>query len=217
MNNKKMKMMCVVSALCLTTSVFAAESSKLSLDKNNIKVWTIQDPYKSLMSYKAETILNTSIDRAVAIVLDVEYAKSWVPNVAHAEILSQDLNKGEFKLYMVLDFPFPLKDRDVIVQGKVFKDANGFIYIKNKAIQQGKAKNPDYVRLQDYQGNWMFQPLAEQKVKVTTTGYADPEGVIPQSVTNLLLKQQPYQMLLKMRAELNKPNKQLPDLPKILK
>ena len=30
----------------------------------------------------------------------------------------QDEKKGEFTLYMVLDFPFPLKDRDVVVKGK---------------------------------------------------------------------------------------------------
>jgi hypothetical protein len=217
MKNKNILVMSVVSALSLTTLTYANETSKLTLNKNNIKVWTIQDPQKPMLSYRAETILNTSLERAVGIVIDVENAKSWIPNIASAELLSQDLVTGDFKLYMVLDFPFPLKDRDVIVQGKMSKDANGLISIKNRAIQQGKAKNPNYIRLKSYEGDWFFQPLGTDKVKVITSGFADPEGSIPQSVTNLFVEQQPYQMLQKMKAELAKPNKKLPELPQILK
>lgn len=214
---KKLVMMCVVSASCLTTPIFAAETAKLSINKNNIKVWTIQNSNNPMISYKAETTFDTTLERAVAMVLDVERAKDWIPNVASTQVLSQDLSKGEYKLYMVLDFPFPLKDRDLIMQGKMYKDATGTIQIKNKAIQQGKAENPNYVRLKKYQGDWTFNTLSDGKIKVTTTGYADPEGVIPQSVTNMLVQQQPYQMLQKMKIELAKPNRTLPHLPAVLK
>ena len=156
------------------------------------------------------------IERAVALVLDVQNTPKWVPNVARAEVLSRDDKKGEFTLYMVLDFPFPLKDRDMVVKGKMFKDANGTIIIKNKAIASGKPLNPNYIRLKNYEGDWVFQKIAGNKTKVTTTGFADPEGSIPQSVTNMLVEQQPYQMLQKMKAELAK-NSVLPALPVMLK
>ena len=42
-------------------------------------------------------------------------------------------------------------------------------------------------------------------MKVSTYGYADPEGSIPLSAVNLFVEQQPYQMLLKMKNELAKP------------
>lgn len=217
MKNKNTVIATVVSALCLTTAAIAADVATLRIDKNNIKVWTVQDPKNPVVSYKAETTLNSSLERAVGIVLDVENAKAWIPNVASTQVLSQDLSKGEFKLYMVLDFPFPLKDRDLIIQGTLRKDVNGNIQIKNKAIQQGKAKNPNYIRLQKYQGDWVFSTVGDGKVKVVTTGYADPEGVIPQSVTNMFVQQQPYQMLQKMKVELAKPGRKNAQLPAILK
>ena len=211
----------LINVACISLGMLAtaqaAETSKLTINKNNIKVWTIQDSQNPMLSYKAETVLDTTLDRAVAIVLDVEHAKNWIPNVASAEVLSQDLKTGNFKMYMVLDFPFPLKDRDLIVQGKMNKDANGVISIKNKAIQQGMSVQANYIRLKKYEGDWSFQKIAENKVKVITSGYADPEGVIPQSVTNMFVQQQPYQMLQKMKLELAKPNKKLPELPAILK
>lgn len=206
----------VVSAMSLTTQAALPNNAKLTLDKNNIKVWTFKDPKNTVMSYKAETTFDVPIERAVALVLDVNNAPKWVPNVAKAEVLSRDDQKGEFTLYMVLDFPFPLKDRDMVVKGKISKDSNGIISIKNKAITQGKAVDANFVRLKNYEGDWTFQKISANKVKVSTTGFADPEGSIPQSVTNMLVEQQPYQMLQKMKAELAK-NKSLPALPEVLK
>ena len=207
---------CVVSVMSLTTQAALPANAKLSMNKNNIKVWTYQNSSNPVLSYKGETTYDVPIERAVALVLDVPNTPKWVPNVAKAEVLSRDDKKGEFTLYMVLDFPFPLKDRDMVVKGKMSKDANGNIIIKNKAIASGKAINPDYVRLKNYEGDWIFQKMGANKTKVTTTGFADPEGSIPQSVTNMLVQQQPYQMLQKMKLELGK-NTKLPVLPEILK
>jgi len=211
-----MLLTCVVGALSLTTQAALPSNAKLSLDKNNIKVWTYKDSKNSVLSYRAETTFDAPIEKAVALVLDVNGASKWVPNVAKAEVLSRDDKKGEFTLYMVLDFPFPLKDRDMVVKGTMSKDESGTIFIKNSAIQQGKPMNANYVRLKDYSGDWTFQKLGSNKVKVITSGHADPEGAIPASVTNMLVEQQPYQMLQKMKVELTKNNK-LPALPDVLK
>lgn len=207
----------VVSAMCLTSPQVFANAEKLSIDKNNIKVWTYQDANNPVFSYKAISTLNAPIEKAMAMVLDVQKTPEWVPNLAKVEVLSQDNQKGDFVLYMVLDFPFPLKDRDVIVKGKISKDANGIVTVRNKAITQGKPVNPDYIRLKNYQGDWSFQAISEHKVKVTTSGYADPEGSIPLSVANMFVQQQPYQMLQKMNVELKKPNKKFAELPAILR
>ena len=178
---------------------------KLSIDKNNIKVWTYQDQQNPVFLYKAETTYHAPIENAVSLILDIEHAVQWVPYMGSIKVLSRDDKKGEFTLYMVLDFPFPLKDRDLIVQGKMIKQPNGQITIKNKAIQSTYPLNPNYVRLTDYQGDWTFQKLANNQVKVSTYGYANPEGSIPLTFVNMFVQQQPYQMLQKMKAELAKP------------
>ena len=179
---------------------------KLSNHKNNIKVWTYQNEQNPVFLYKAETTYIAPLENAVSLILNVEHAVQWVPYMDSIKILSRDDKKGDFTLYMVLDFPFPLKDRDLIVQGKMIKEANGQITIKNKAIQSGYPLNPDYVRLTDYQGDWTFQKLANNKVKVSTYGYANPEGSIPLTFVNMFVQQQPYQMLQKMKTELAKPS-----------
>lgn len=202
---KKLILMACAVAFTATAQSTSVQNAKLSINKNNIKVWTYQDERNPVFLYKAETTYNVPIENAVSLILDVDHAVKWVPYMGSIKVLSRDDKKGDFILYMVLDFPFPLKDRDLIVQGKMIKDANGQITIKNKAIQTGYALNPNYVRLTDYQGDWTFQKLANNKVKVSTYGYANPEGSIPLTFVNMFVQQQPYQMLQKMKTELAKP------------
>ena len=53
------------------------------------------------------------------------------------KVLSSDTQKGEFLFYMVLDFPFPLQDRDLRVPSKIVKEAFGTIRVKNTAMDKG--------------------------------------------------------------------------------
>lgn len=215
MNKKHIVLATLLSATSLVVS--AAEAPKLSLHRNNIKVWTYQTKNNPVFQYKAETTFDVPLERAVAVVLDVERTPQWVPYVGKAQLLSRDEKRGEFTLYMVLDFPFPLKDRDVVIKGKMSKNADGSISIKNNAIKNNYPEQPDVIRLTRYEGDWTFQKLANNKVKVSTTGYADPAGAIPLSFVNMFVQQQPYQMLMKMKKEVNNPLYVQPKLPDVLK
>ena len=213
---KKVILMTCAVAMFATAQAKPLDNAKLSINKNNIKVWTYQNSQNPVFLYKAETIYDTPLEKAVGLILDVDHAVQWVPYMGSVKVLSRDDKKGEFLLYMVLDFPFPLKDRDLVVQGKMVKDAQGVISIKNKAIDKGYAKNPDYVRLTHYEGDWSFQKLANNKVKVSTYGYANPEGSIPLTFVNMFVQQQPYQMLQKMKLELAQ-RSSIPALPEALR
>ena len=203
---KKVILMACAVAMLATVQAKPVDNAKLSINKNNIKVWTFQNSQNPVFIYQAETTYDSPLEKAVNLILDIDHAVQWVPYMGSIKVLSRDDKKGEFLLYMVLDFPFPLKNRDLVVQGKIMKDAQGIITIKNKAVDKGYAKNPDYVRLTHYEGDWTFQKLANNKTKVSTYGYANPEGAIPLSFVNMFVQQQPYQMLQKMKTELGKPS-----------
>ena len=214
---KKKHIVAALLSITSLTATAATDAAKLSLNRNNIKVWTYQTENNPVFQYKAETTFDVPLERAVAVVLDVERTPQWVPYVAKAQLLSRDEKKGEFTLYMLLDFPFPLKDRDVVIKGKMNKNADGSISVKNNAIKNSYPERPDVIRLNQYTGDWTFQRLTNNKVKVMTTGYADPAGSIPLSFVNMFVQQQPYQMLMKMKKEIYNPLYAQPHLPDLLK
>ena len=175
-------------------------NAKLAINKNGVKVWTYQTPDNPAFSYRAITVLNTSLTSAAAVILDTKSLTQWVPYVSSAEIIERDNDTGLFVLHMELDFPFPLQDRDVVVRGKISQSADGTVTIKNTAISDKRVpERPNVVRLTDYQGDWSLKPLAANKVEVSTTGFGSPGGLIPISVANRFVQQQPYQMLGRMK------------------
>ncbi|BBL22069.1 hypothetical protein F939_00669 [Acinetobacter radioresistens DSM 6976 = NBRC 102413 = CIP 103788] len=189
----------------LITQFTSAEQARLKINKQNIKVWTYQMSRNPAASYKAETVFNVPLERAVALIMDVERAQQWVPYMGKISILNRDDQAGEFLLHVVMDLPFPLKDRDLIIQSKITRERNGTVNIRNRGMADSRFSQPDYIRLQDYQGDWTFQRLGANKVKVTTMGYVNPEGSLPISFMNIFVEQQPYQMLKIMRSELERP------------
>ncbi|AWV87672.1 polyketide cyclase / dehydrase and lipid transport family protein [Acinetobacter sp. 263903-1] len=189
----------------LITQFTSAEQARLKINKQNIKVWTYQMSRNPAASYKAETVFNVPLERAVALIMDVERAQQWVPYMGKISILNRDDQAGEFLLHVVMDLPFPLKDRDLIIQSKITRERNGTVNIRNRGMADSRFSQPDYIRLQDYQGDWTFQRLGANKVKVTTMGYVNPEGSLPISFMNMFVEQQPYQMLKIMRSELERP------------
>lgn len=194
----------MLASTVLSSTAYAADNNmsrtKLAINKNGVKVWTYQTPDNPAFSYRATTVLNTSLSSAVAVITDTKSLTQWVPYVSHVDVIERDANQQNFILHMELDFPFPLQDRDVVVRGKITQAADGTVTIQNNAITDNRVPvRPNVVRLTHYEGDWTLRPLGSNKVEVSTTGFGDPGGLIPLAVANRFIQQQPYQMLGRMK------------------
>ena len=92
---KKMILMACTAALIASAHAVPFEHAKLSIDKHNIKVWTYQNSQNPVLQYQAETIYDCSLEKAVALILDVDQAVKWVPYMGRVKVLSSDSQKGE--------------------------------------------------------------------------------------------------------------------------
>ncbi len=93
MNKKQIALTTLLCLSSLWTGAASTEKAKLSLDRNNIKVWTYQKTDNPVFQYKAETTFDVPLERAVAVILDVNRADQWVPYMGKVEMLSQDEKK----------------------------------------------------------------------------------------------------------------------------
>lgn len=208
----------LASTMLMGNVAHAATQEKLSINKNGIKVWTYQVENNPIMRYRAETIVNTTLENAVGLILDTEKGKKWIPYVSDLSVIERNDTIGKFIVYMRLDFPFPLSDRDLVVEGKLSKLSDGRIVFKNKSIVDARVPvKANIVRIQQYEGDWIFQKLAAQQVKVSTSGFADPAGGIPLSFVNNFVQQQPYQMLQRMKQQVKQSHYSSDDIPEVLR
>ncbi len=108
MNKKHIVLATLLSISSFTVNA-AADKAKLSLHRNNIKVWTYQTENNPIIQYKAETTFDVPLERAAAVVLDVERTPQWVPYVGKAKMLSRDEQKRSNLPCTWCWISFPLK------------------------------------------------------------------------------------------------------------
>ena len=62
---KKVIFMACAVALAATVQAKSMDNAKLSINKNNIKVWTYQDEKNPVFQYKAETSFDVPLEKVV--------------------------------------------------------------------------------------------------------------------------------------------------------
>lgn len=191
----------LLSLLLLSGAAAADEDWSLARDSNNIKVWTRLEAGHPVRSFKAVTVVKSTVTGLVSLILDTDNASRWIYRIDRVDVLRRDDQKATFVVRVVTDFPWPLNDRDVVVLGQIVQDEKtGIVTISSHTPPKGQYPElPGYVRIPDFDGQWQFRPLSGGLVEVTMTGRADPGGIIPASAVNLIIHETPYYTLKGLR------------------
>lgn len=211
-----------LSILLLSSAAFSSVNTwadvspqgKLMIDRDGVKVWTYRESGNPSVNYRATTVVNSTLSGAVAVVMDLDHCPEWAPYIGKSLVLDRNTQAGTFTFRLDINFPFPLKNRDVLLTSRMSQNADGVVTIKNTVIEDPRAPvRPNFIRIDQYQGSWQFKPLpktasGKPQVEVTTSGYAQPNGLLPISIVNLFVHEQPFQMLRNMQDYVKNPRYQ---------
>lgn len=195
-----LKKMFAFLMLMAATNVMAAEW-ELARDRKGIKVWTREEPGYPIRAFKAVTVVESSLTALVTLIMDTDRVDQWAYRVMRIEVLARDDDAGTFVIRTETDFPWPLSNRDVVLVGKVSQDERSrVVTIRSRSAATGQYPlHPDFLRMPDMVGDWIFRPLSGGRVEVTMIGRANPSGNIPFGVVNLIIHETPYLTLLGLR------------------
>lgn len=203
----------------LLTSVIAHadETWSLARDSAGIKVWTRSIPDYPIRGFKAVTVVKSSLSGLLSLIIDTEHADQWIYRTQQVDVLMRDEERATFVIRVMTDFPWPLSNRDVIVDGRIVQDEQtGTVTVSSRSLSGPQYPvYDDFVRMPDVEGSWVFRPLGNDLVEVTMQGRADPGGSIPASVVNLIIHETPYRTLLGLRRVIGERRYQESQLPQI--
>lgn len=173
------------------------------IDRNHVQVWTCRMAGTPLLGFEARTMVQSSLSGLVGLLMDTAHAPEWVFRMNRIDLLRQDEKAGTFLLRAETDF-WPLKDRDVYLEGRVSQHpATLSVAIDSRSTPVGRfPERRDFVRMPFMLGHWEFEPLGQGWVEVTMAGQADPGGRIPDLLVNLVIQETPYRTLLGLRRQI---------------
>lgn len=167
---------------------------ELVKDEDGIKVFLETIPGSKIKEFKGVTNINSSLDSILAVLYDADACPEWVHNCKQGTRL-RDIGFYEAYLYQVINFPFPLKDRDLILHTLMTQDP------KSKEITIKLNSVPDYisetnnVRIKTSAGYYLFKPLHDGAVEVTWLHHTEPGGGVPTWIVNSLIVATPFETL----------------------
>jgi hypothetical protein len=115
----------------------------------------------------------------------------------------------------VTNFPWPFKDREAIVEGKITQDPNNlFVRIDSNSVTNHPVR-AGYERMPKVEGGWLFRPVGHGQIEVTMTGHAELGGYVPASIVNLLIQEHPFHSLSAFKEVVGEPRFQMAQLTSI--
>jgi hypothetical protein len=194
-----------IALLCGFTVLFAgaahAEDWQTAKDEDGIKVSLSEIAGSKYKAYRGVTTIKAPLAKIQALQEDVAGACSWIHECKSQKLLKQDGDKSW--TYTQFKAPFPVTDRDSILEITTTKAADGSVTRKLLEVPTYQPEVKGYVRVAQVDGYWKLVPKGDNLTEVTYQVHTEPGGSVPSWLANKFVVDAPFNTLkaLKEHAE----------------
>lgn len=173
----------------------------LRIDDNGVKIYTREIPNSSFVAVKTEQVIQSGLSNIVANYLAVESFPEWVKDLQTAHVVRGYNAQQERIIYMRMDMPWPLKDRDSVMGQRVKQDESSLI-VQIREWNQAELlpERKGVIRVPKVDSELVLIPLSEDSTKMIWQGHNEPGGLIPSFLANWLIDNVFYESSLNMRV-----------------
>lgn len=173
-----------ITAWCATAFATDASNAEWALqqDDGRIQVFTRPVAGSPFLEVKATALINAPIADIASRMGDGEGCVEWRVMCKSSEVLSVD-SDTERNVYMVLDMPWPVADRDMVMRS--IADIDTAAKTVTVQLQDASSKYPeqDYVRAVS-NGQYQMKALGEEQVEFTYIMHTDLGGDLSADLIN---------------------------------
>jgi len=183
----------------------AAEENDWQLKKNEngIKVYTRQKEGASIFMYKVVTRISVKPETVYRQVVDFTENLKYMELVDSLKFLDHQKDKL-YTNYMHFNMPWPVKNREMVMQMRVTNDQDG-IYLESNDVPEYFPKDSDKVLIEDFQEKWTIKEgdMPGESL-ITVIGWVNPGGSIPLWVVNMFSARTPFRFISGIMKEVKK-------------
>jgi len=181
------------------------EGWKLLKESEGIRIYSRGVKGFALDEFLAVAIIDSPPEVICDVLLDVPSQPQWMAYCKKSRIV-QHKSEFDFIFHHVIDFPWPLSDRDVLVTSISEMDfKKGIFLAKFRSFNKPIIPKLDgVIRLTKMMGKWDFKRTKSNRTLFIYNSSADPGGYIPSFLTNWFSKDIPFLTIKGMRKMVKK-------------
>jgi hypothetical protein len=196
----KKKIFLFVALFSMLSCVMAQEKWDLKKDENGIEVYTRKAAKGNIKELRVVCQLDATEAQLLSALENIGDYNSWVYSNKKSTIL-KTLNSGSIIYYTQSHLPWPIKDRDLVVQLSI-NPTTDVLNIEAKSLPDYIPGEKDFIRVPYSLALWKVTQAPNNKIDVDYTFSVDPGGSIPSWIVNATLTIGPYNSFVKLREVL---------------
>lgn len=171
-----------------------ASDWQLKKDKNGIQVFTKQKDDSQVYMYKVVTSVMAKPEHVYRQVVDFAGNLKYMELVDSINFLEHKADEL-YRNYMRFNMPWPVKNRDVVMEMTVKKEDN-VIYLESTNLPDYLPRNQGIIRIEEFNEKWVIKKGSQPgHTQIIVTGWVDPGGSIPIWVVKLSSVRTPYRFI----------------------
>lgn len=185
-----------------TTFKNANKEWVLKKEAEGVSVYNRDAENSSLKELKAVTQLNASLSSIIALLSDKASFPKWIYKCEKSYVI-KPLSEAEAICYQNVVAPWPLDNRDIVINVKVYQDAvTKVVYQKATGVPNYIKEVDGHVRITLFNALWTLTPLNNGLVKCEYQLLLDPGGNLPAWLVNLAAIDGPFETTVNMKKML---------------
>lgn len=188
--------------LCWAVDPAIADSEwRVDRNKDGIRIESRTVTGWDIREIRGTTEYAGPISSLLGVINDASAAPRLNEIVSQSSI-TQRAADGSQQVYMVLDMPWPLTDRDALMlrETKVDPQTGAVTIIDNAAQDAMHPVKDGLIRIVRSRNQWQLSPKPDGTILIELRMLSDPAGKIPASVINSLSVDAPFKTLSQLRT-----------------
>jgi hypothetical protein len=158
----------------------------------------------NIKKLKADFSAKTTVAKLAATLLNLSGYSQWVYSTKTTTLVKQ-LAPNELLYYTEKHMPWPMSNRDAVIQLKVEQpDSAGVLIARMTAVPGNVPTKKDVVRIPHLKTYWRAIPQPNNTLLITYEAEIDPGGSIPNWILNMFSTKGPLETFKKMRVVLER-------------
>lgn len=168
---------------------------------DNVITWKRWPDGQALPTLRGQADIKASVSDVAHALTDTKRFCDWMPKCKRMKVLGGSAEN--LTVYIVLNAPFPLDDRDVVVRQTVrVRPDKGDVFVEFKKIADKlMPETDDAVRMPMFKGYYSLKPLANGGTRVLYQADSDVGGLVPDFVVRRASENIPREVLTGLRAQ----------------
>jgi hypothetical protein len=186
--------------LALSLAASQAQAWEEISRKDGVIVSQKDVPDRGLPVFRGEAVIDAPIHRLLAILSDFDRHCEWMYGCKEARLLKAH-SRTHLLSYNRTDAPWPVSDRDVVLECKVhIKPEAHTVLVNFHGVRSPlQPEVEDVVRIPTLRGYYRMTALGAARTRVRYEVDADPGGDLPDWVARMVSEDMPYNTLTNLR------------------